>query len=39
MTKAQTDGSSDTYRVSNDGYGNKEFIDGIENIITVGWLH
>uniref|UniRef100_UPI0040472DEE hypothetical protein n=1 Tax=Aliarcobacter sp. TaxID=2321116 RepID=UPI0040472DEE len=34
MTKAQTNGSEDTYRVSNDGYGNKEFIDGIENIIT-----
>jgi len=34
MTKSQTSGSEDTYRVENDGHGNKEFLDGVENIIT-----
>ena len=34
MTKSQTDGSSGTYRIENDGYGNAEYLDGIENIIT-----
>ena len=34
MTKEQTIGTNSTYGVQNDGYGNKEYIDGIEHIIT-----
>eukprot|EP01029_Cantina_marsupialis_P016090 TRINITY_DN3571_c0_g1_i1.p1 TRINITY_DN3571_c0_g1~~TRINITY_DN3571_c0_g1_i1.p1 ORF type:complete len:5289 (+),score=1833.13 TRINITY_DN3571_c0_g1_i1:2362-15867(+) len=34
MTKSQTDGSDNTYRIENDGYGNAEYLDGVENIIT-----
>ncbi|RXJ62965.1 hypothetical protein CRV08_15975, partial [Halarcobacter ebronensis] len=34
MTKEQTIGDDASYRVQNDGYGNKEYIDGVEHIIT-----
>ncbi|MFA9372919.1 MAG: hypothetical protein ACERKK_02065, partial [Poseidonibacter sp.] len=34
MNKEQTIGDDSTYRVQNDGYANKEYIDGIEHIIT-----
>jgi len=34
MTRTQTDGSSGTYRVQNDGYGHQEYLDGVENITT-----
>ena len=32
---SQVSGSNGTYRVQDDGYGNKEYMDGVENIVAV----
>ncbi len=38
LSKIQIDGDNTTYRVQNDGFGNKEFVDSVENIIGTAQI-
>jgi Ca2+-binding RTX toxin-like protein len=35
LSQTQTEGDDTTYRIQNDGYGNKEYIDEVENIVAT----
>ena len=37
LTKNQTLGSTDTYRVINDGFGNVKYLDGVQNIVGTSF--